>query len=44
MDFFEHSLQLMMAVFSWACIGHGSEIFSPMEIENGSLAMTYLFN
>jgi len=27
-DFFEHSLQLMMAVSSWACIFHGSEIFN----------------
>jgi hypothetical protein len=27
-DFFEHSLQLMMAVSSWACICHGSEIFN----------------
>jgi hypothetical protein len=31
-DFFEHSLQLMMAVSSWACICHGSEIFnSPIQ-------------
>ena len=30
-DFFEHSLQLMMAISSWACICHGIEIFtSPM--------------
>jgi hypothetical protein len=27
-DFFEHSLQLMMAVSSWACICHGNEIFN----------------
>ncbi len=27
-DFFEHSLQLMMAVSSWAGICHGSEIFN----------------
>jgi len=27
-DFFEHSLQLMMAVSSWAFICHGSEIFN----------------
>jgi len=27
-DFFEHSLQLMMAAFSWAFICHGSEIFN----------------
>jgi hypothetical protein len=27
-DFFEHSLQLMMAVSSWACVFHGSEIFN----------------
>ncbi len=27
-DFFEHSLQLMEVVSSWACICHGSEIFN----------------
>jgi hypothetical protein len=27
-DFFEHSLQVMMAVSSWACICHGNEIFN----------------
>jgi hypothetical protein len=27
-DFFEHSLQLMMAISSWACICHGNEIFN----------------
>ena len=32
-DFFGHSLQLMMAVSSWACICHGSQIFnSPSKI------------
>ena len=29
-DFFEHSLQLMMAVSSWACICHGNEIFNSL--------------
>jgi len=32
-DFFEHSLQLMMAVSSWACICHRSEIFNSYGIE-----------
>jgi hypothetical protein len=27
-DFFEHSLQLMRAVSSWACICHGNAIFN----------------
>ena len=27
-DFFEHSLQLMTAVSSWAFIRHGNEIFN----------------
>jgi hypothetical protein len=32
-DFFEHSLQLMMAVSSWACICHGKEIFNSPAIQ-----------
>jgi hypothetical protein len=32
-DFFEHSLQLIIAVSSWACIGHGNEIFNSCQMD-----------
>ena len=35
-DFFEHSLQLMMAVSSWACICHGNEICDSPEMQDDS--------
>jgi hypothetical protein len=33
-DFFEHSLQLIIAVSAWACICHGNEIFNSPYHEN----------
>ena len=39
-DFFEHSLQLMMAVSSWACMCHGSEIFNSPTKESSPVFLT----
>ncbi len=40
-DFFEHSLQLMLAVSSWACICQGSEIFNSFLLKRPVLRKTY---